>query len=473
MSLPRELIALIRGVYTKADTDTKLGAKADLISGKVPASQLPAIAQDADGITETASRVFISPSEKTEITTLRTDVNLKASLAAPTFTGIPRAPTPATNNDTTQLATTAYVRANLATKANNASPALTGTPTAPTAAVGTNTQQLATSAFIISEFAARRGAANGLASLGADNKVPSEQLPTIPSTTDNLAETTTRVFITPAQKTEITTLRTDLGTKADLVGGKVPESQLPASGGLDAAAVQALIDGSRVGDIVMLPAGVLPSGRRILKLNGAAVSRTTYAALWTYAQASGNLAASQGAKALGQFGPGDGSTTFTLPDMRGQFMRAWDDGKGTDASRAIGSSQLSANLSHSHGGSAAAAGAHTPTGSTASAGDHTHNGYTDSAGNHNHTVSGGQTGFAPYGGGTGFQPAAMALSNANINIDYAGSHSHNVYTYSGGSHTHSLSMNAVADHTHTLTITAVGDTESRPINVAALFGIYY
>jgi len=62
-----------------------------------------------------------------------------------------------------------------------------------------------------------------------------------------------------------------------------------------------------------------------LKANGAAVSRTTYAALFA---------------AIGTaFGVGDGSTTFNLPDLRGEFLRAWDDGRGVDAARAFGSAQ--------------------------------------------------------------------------------------------------------------------------------------
>lgn len=66
-----------------------------------------------------------------------------------------------------------------------------------------------------------------------------------------------------------------------------------------------------------------PSGW--LKANGAAVSRTTYAALFA---------------AIGTtFGTGDGSTTFNLPDLRGEFLRGWDDGRGVDAGRGFGSSQ--------------------------------------------------------------------------------------------------------------------------------------
>jgi microcystin-dependent protein len=95
-----------------------------------------------------------------------------------------------------------------------------------------------------------------------------------------------------------------------------------------------------VGTVAIFPRNAAPDGW--LKANGAALSRTTYAALWAEAQASGNLAASEGAKQVGQYGPGDGSTTFTLPDLRGQFMRAWDDGKGIDSGRAIGSAQAHA-----------------------------------------------------------------------------------------------------------------------------------
>lgn len=62
-----------------------------------------------------------------------------------------------------------------------------------------------------------------------------------------------------------------------------------------------------------------------LKANGAAVSRTTYAPLFA---------------AIGtQFGAGDGSNTFNLPDLRGEFLRSWDDARGVDTGREFGSAQ--------------------------------------------------------------------------------------------------------------------------------------
>ena len=43
-----------------------------------------------------------------------------------------------------------------------------------------------------------------------------------------------------------------------------------------------------------------------------------------------------------------GTTTFNLPDLRGEFVRGWDDGRGIDSGRAFASVQNSANKSHSH-----------------------------------------------------------------------------------------------------------------------------
>jgi hypothetical protein len=72
--------------------------------------------------------------------------------AAPTFTGVPAAPTAAVDTNTTQLATTAFVIGQAYAKL--ASPTLTGTPAAPTAAAATNTTQIATTAFVRTEYAA-------------------------------------------------------------------------------------------------------------------------------------------------------------------------------------------------------------------------------------------------------------------------------------------------------------------------------
>ncbi|MEZ0169944.1 phage tail protein [Microvirga sp. TS319] len=100
------------------------------------------------------------------------------------------------------------------------------------------------------------------------------------------------------------------------------------------------------GDFKFSTRATTPAG--FLRANGAAISRTTYAALWAHAQASGLLAATEVAKLPGGYGPGDGATTFTIPDLRGEFIRGFDDGRGIDPGRVLGSWQADDFLAHSH-----------------------------------------------------------------------------------------------------------------------------
>lgn len=68
-----------------------------------------------------------------------------------------------------------------------------------------------------------------------------------------------------------------------------------------------------------------------LKANGAAVSRIAYADLFA---------------AIGTtFGAGDGFNTFNLPDLRAEFIRGWDDGRGVDSGRAFGGQQAATIIS--------------------------------------------------------------------------------------------------------------------------------
>lgn len=86
------------------------------------------------------------------------------------------------------------------------------------------------------------------------------------------------------------------------------------------------------GSVIYVAKSTAPTG--YLKANGAAVSRTTYAALYA---AIGTV-----------FGVGNGSTTFNLPDLRGEFLRGWDDGRGVDSGRVFGSAQADDFKSHDH-----------------------------------------------------------------------------------------------------------------------------
>lgn len=102
-----------------------------------------------------------------------------------------------------------------------------------------------------------------------------------------------------------------LSVPAGASGAQVPQAQeLPSLLGI-------------TGQVAFFAQSTAPSGW--LKANGATISRTAYASLFA---------------AIGtQFGAGDGSTTFALPDMRGYAPRGWDDGRGVDTGRVFGSEQ--------------------------------------------------------------------------------------------------------------------------------------
>lgn len=90
--------------------------------------------------------------------------------------------------------------------------------------------------------------------------------------------------------------------------------------------------GTPAGAVNFFAMNTAPSG--YIKANGAAVSRTTYATLFS---------------AIGTtFGTGDGSTTFNVPDFRGYFPRGWVDNGTVDSGRAFGSTQTDAFQGHKH-----------------------------------------------------------------------------------------------------------------------------
>lgn len=104
---------------------------------------------------------------------------------------------------------------------------------------------------------------------------------------------------------------------------------LDGTAGIETPGINA---GNIVGQVCFFAMQTAPTG--FLSCDGTAVSRTTYAALFA---------------AIGTtYGAGNGSTTFNLPDLRGEFVRGWDNGRGVDSGRAFGSSQSGQNASHTH-----------------------------------------------------------------------------------------------------------------------------
>ena len=93
-----------------------------------------------------------------------------------------------------------------------------------------------------------------------------------------------------------------------------------------------IVAGVPSGSVFCMAVATVPSG--YLECNGAAVSRTTYAALFAIIGTN--------------YGTGNGSSTFNLPDLRGEFVRGFDNGRGADSGRSIASSQGASNASHNH-----------------------------------------------------------------------------------------------------------------------------
>ncbi|MDI1376288.1 phage tail protein [Escherichia coli] len=256
----------------------------------------------------------------------------------PTFTGEPKAPTPAAGNNTTRIATTEFVQAAitalingapatldtlkeiaaainndpkfsttinnaLALKAPLSSPALTGTPTAPTAAQSVNNTQIATTAFVKSAIAAMVGSA--------------------PAALDTLNELAAALGNDPNFST----------TVLNALAGKQPlDNTLTNLSGKDVAGLLAYLglgEGApAIGVPFFWPSAAMPntvidswSSMVFLKFNGAKFSASDYPVL---------------AKVF---------PSLVLPEARGDFIRIWDDGRGADGGRELLSWQAATSLS--------------------------------------------------------------------------------------------------------------------------------
>ncbi|EFC3507112.1 phage tail protein [Escherichia coli] len=210
------------------------------------------------------------------------------------------------------------------------SPALTGTPTTPTAPQGTNSTQIASTAFVMAAIAA-------LVDSSPDALNTLNELAAALGNDPNFATTMTNALAGKQSKDATLTALAELATSAD---------KLPYFTGADRAALTALTSVGRailgktstqgvldylgLGEGSALPVGVPvpwpsatpPTGW--LKCNGAPFSAEEYPKL---------------AKAYPK---------LKLPDLRGEFIRGWDDGRGVDSARLLLSSQAASILEHNH-----------------------------------------------------------------------------------------------------------------------------
>nr|WP_284318342.1 phage tail protein [Escherichia coli] len=177
-------------------------------------------------------------------------------------------------------------------------PTFTGEPKAPTPAAGNNTTRVATTAFV---QAAITALINGA-----------------PDTLDTLKEIAAAINNDPKFSTTIN----------NALAGKQPlDNTLTHLSGKDVAGLLAYLglgEGSAlpVGVPVPWPSATPPTGW--LKCNGAPFSAEEYPKL---------------AKAYPK---------LKLPDLRGEFIRGWDDGRGVDSARLLLSSQAASILEHNH-----------------------------------------------------------------------------------------------------------------------------
>lgn len=172
-----------------------------------------------------------------------------------------------------------------------------------------------------------------------------------------------------------------------------------------------IVEGVPTGSVFCLAVNTVPTG--YVKCNGASYSRTgTYAALFavigtTYGSVDGNH--------------------FNVPDLRGEFVRGFDDGRGVDSGRSINDPQGGENAQHNHAAS-----------SSVSESSHTHN----------------MRGLA-LNGGSG--SVAITLGSGQ---SYQIGYSNSISSRTSGSATTGLSVS---------TTTSNQGSEARPRNIAMLY----
>jgi microcystin-dependent protein len=185
--------------------------------------------------------------------------------------------------------------------------------------------------------------------------------------------------------------------------------------------------GVAIGAVIDFATATVPGD--YLECNGAAISRTTYSALFA---AIGGL-----------WGAGDGSTTFNLPDARDKYRR------GKSASYpTVGASLAQDIQSHTHSASLTGA-------------DHVHGvGVTlSSIGDHTHTYSRPIPSVSSPGGTPGF----FYQESSAYSTDPAGGHTHSATVTETPAGAGSISGS----------IGSTGGTETRPASIVVLTCIRY
>jgi microcystin-dependent protein len=188
-------------------------------------------------------------------------------------------------------------------------------------------------------------------------------------------------------------------------------------------------DDSEVGSVVAFATDIDPAG--FILCDGSAVSRIEYAELFAVIGT--------------RHGSGDGSTTFNLPDMRGKFIRGWDNGAGNDPNSGSRTAPVTGAATADNVGSTQGDATAVNSLSMSTDGGHNHESFSSSAGKRLALYSSSRATA---------NPNTLA---SNVVTGTSGSPGVAALTTSNGSHSHPLS----------------GDPETRPLNVYMAYYIRY
>jgi len=133
---------------------------------------------------------------------------------------------------------------------------------------------------------------------------------------------------------EFNSIASAITSKADKVAASTTDNlaALDANGNLKDSGGSLVSVAPPVGSITMYAASTPPAGW--LECDGSEVNRSVHPNLFNTIGST--------------FGSGDGSTTFGLPDLRGEFVRGWDNNRGIDSGRSFGTNQDDEIRSHTH-----------------------------------------------------------------------------------------------------------------------------
>ena len=304
---------------SKAYVDNSVALRATLASPvftgipSLPTGTIAVTQNSGDSTSSVASTLFVTRGLAAKVNKAYVDnsISTKAPLASPTFTGLPAAPTAALGTNTTQVATTAFVKSTVdaaissasgitqvandnstklattayvdnadATKAPLASPALTGIPTAPTAASGTSTTQIATTAYVANAVSAK-------ASIDSPTFTGTPALPTgttgiTQAANDNSTKLSTTAYVDRAVTTN-TAYTTSVGTAGSVL-------IKTAAGAVWATEFAEIINPTKSGSNYVVTLSKTPIAGTIIKvydLNGAKVRQSTISVSGTQVTISG------------------------------------------------------------------------------------------------------------------------------------------------------------------------------------------